>query len=241
MTGISLKGRADYVDALGCRLDRPLAPDGPTMRPGGVSLTDRAVRVCGFEQGALVADVGCGTGSTVEYLLLNHHMRVLGLDPSSSYVEAGLARTPALPLTLGVAEALPIGNGILDGLFCECVLSLLGEVDAALSEFSRTVKPGGLVVISDLYDRSVVEEDRRTQPCLPEGIRSREEMERLLSKYAFSPVSWEDHTFALKEFAAQMILAGDGCEQSWLGPACTGASRSAFRWLGYFLLIGRRS
>ena len=38
------------------------------MRPGGLELTGRAVTLCDFPSDARLLDVGCGMGSTVEYL-----------------------------------------------------------------------------------------------------------------------------------------------------------------------------
>ncbi|MCL5290189.1 MAG: SAM-dependent methyltransferase, partial [Firmicutes bacterium] len=40
---------------------------GGTLRPGGFTLTDKAVQYCGFKPGTTVLDLGCGTGATVEH------------------------------------------------------------------------------------------------------------------------------------------------------------------------------
>ena len=41
---------------------------GDTLRPGGMFLTDRAIKICDFKYGDKILDVGCGMGVTVEKL-----------------------------------------------------------------------------------------------------------------------------------------------------------------------------
>ncbi len=41
----------------------------------------------------------------------------------------------------------------MDALFAECSLSLLGAAEPAVAEFRRVLRPGGLLVVSDLYAR----------------------------------------------------------------------------------------
>ena len=55
---------------------------GPTLRPGGFSLTRRAVELCNLPAGALVLDIGCGLGATVHWLEANFGLKTLGLDAS---------------------------------------------------------------------------------------------------------------------------------------------------------------
>ena len=42
---------------------------GDTVRPGGLTLSERAIAYCKFPLRAKIIDVGCGYGATVEYLL----------------------------------------------------------------------------------------------------------------------------------------------------------------------------
>jgi arsenite methyltransferase len=124
---------------------------GLTLRPGGTDLTDRALSCCGFGVGARLLDVGCGTGASVEHLQGTYGLAVAGIDPSLTLIAEGLARNPALPLAEGSAEALPVADGELDGILCECVLSLVDDLRQVLQEFRRALRVGGFLILSDLF------------------------------------------------------------------------------------------
>jgi SAM-dependent methyltransferase len=105
---------------------------------------DRDFLAAGLPRG-LVADVGCGPGrDTAE--LRTRGLRVVGLDLSDAMLRAG-----GLP---GVAQAdmraLPLRDGSLDGIWCQAALLHIphGYAQRVLSEFARTVRPGGLLHIS---------------------------------------------------------------------------------------------
>jgi SAM-dependent methyltransferase len=95
--------------------------------------------------GGLVADVGCGPGRDTAKLR-SRGLRVVGLDLSDAMLRAG-----GLP---GVAQAdmrvLPLRTGSLNGIWCQAALLHIPHRYAhqVLSEFARTVRPGGLLHIS---------------------------------------------------------------------------------------------
>jgi SAM-dependent methyltransferase len=217
---------------------------GSTIRPGGLSLTARAMEFCKFAATARLADIGCGSCGTLEYLLHKHSIDALGLDPSSVLLNAGLHRDSGLRLVRGITEALPFRQGWFDGVFCECVLSLLADSRPAFRELSRVLKPGGFLIITDMYQRSPASmpkfEPLPVRCCLW-GARPREEMLEILSRHGFSLCLWEDHTDALKELAARLILAHGSLEPFWKS-ACPGKMQEAaiVATPGYFLLIARR-
>jgi arsenite methyltransferase len=222
---------------------------GLTIRPGGLSLTDRAMELCGFEPDAFIADIGCGYGRTIEHLRRIYRINAYGLDPTETMLTAGLGITPGLPVIRGNAETLPFKNSTFDGLICECVLSLVTDQDAAIAEFSRTLKPKGLLIITDMYTQSLAVKDGLTAPgniCCIQGARTRDEMEQLFLRHGFSIEFWEDHTKALKQMAAQLILSHGSLDDFWRTACKEGLSRdtvlsSAAAKPGYCLLIGRNS
>jgi hypothetical protein len=77
--------------------------------------------------------------------------------------------------------------------------------------------------------------------CCLWGARPREEMIEILSRHGFSLHLWEDHTDALKELAARLILAHGSLEAFWKS-ACPDEMREAaiVATPSYFLLIARR-
>jgi len=193
-------------------------PAGRELRPGGTALTDRALAACALPTGARLLDVGCGTGATLAHLA-GLGFRAAGLDPSDLLLERARHRDSRLELVHGRAERLPWPERSLDGVLCECVLSLLEEPGRALDEFRRVLRPGGHLILSDLYRRSG-----------PGPWSSRAELETQLAERGFRTLLWEDHSRALQELAARMVLAGESLD-AFCGPCgCVP---------GYFLLAAR--
>lgn len=220
---------------------------GGVIRPGGLALTDRALACCSLQSGARVLDVGCGAGATVEYLG-RQGLVVAGVDASAQFFRSGCQRNGELLLTQARGERLPLSGGIMDAVLAECSLSVMEQVDQALAEFFRVLKPGGKLVISDLYFRRAEGAfDLRRLPltgCLA-GARSREELAAHLDARGFRTLLWEDHSVALRQLAAQLIMAGSSVERFWCETSCAGVrldpqelnrAISAAK-PGYFLLI----
>ena len=214
---------------------------GPALRPGGIYLTGRAADFCGFVPGARLLDVGCGAGATLECLSDRYGDSVSGLDGSRILLDEARRRNPLLSLTEGRAEALPYLDGTMDGIFCECVLSLLSDPRQTLGEFRRVLRTGGYLVLSDLYERPGF----GSQPCgaLAGGPSvsgaTAEALDELVRECGFTVLLWEDHTRLLKELAARLILAGIPVE-NFYGRSCCGSPLSVGSRPGYYLLIGRR-
>jgi len=221
------------------------AVTGALLRPGGFRLTERGISFCAFSPSAKIVDVGCGAGASVAYLREKSRFTVLGLDISEDLLrENGLAGE--IPLALARAEELPVFSGVCDGILCECVLSLLLEPQRALAEFARVLRPGGHLIVSDLYDRCP---ENTAGACsgnnnLP--LRNGRELESLVTAAGFELLVWEDHTKHLKELAAQLILSQDFppdfCD---FNAACgLGAGSSSVRRTspgpGYFLLVAQK-
>jgi len=216
-------------------------------RPGGLYITNRAVEFCGFTAGDRVADIGCGSCGTLEYLLTTYGICGFGLDPAPMILAVGAQGMQRPSVVRGIAEALPFKNSLLDGLFCECVLSLVDDLDAALQEFSRVLKKGGHLIISDLYYRTSTDGSRLDRPYGQSNIQpaiSKRRMKGLLEAHGFNSLLWEDHTRALKELVVQLIFAGQSPEDFWkqscrdCAPSPPGRSIISAK-PGYCLVIAR--
>lgn len=192
---------------------------GPTIRPGGLTLTDRALDFCCFPTGAQLLDVGCGSGATVEHLCSRYGFSTRGVDTSPALIAEGMGRNPALALEEARAEALPFEAESRDGILCECVLSLLEEPIRALAEFRRVLRSNGYLILSDMYSRDTAARGR---------------IEGWLSECGFATLLWEDHTHFLKELAARLILAHGS-----LDGLCCVTSNVGQR-PGYYLLVARK-
>ena len=200
-------------------------PDG-VCRPGGLALTDHALALCALPPGARALDVGCGSGAVGAHLRDRHGLTAFGLD----LVLGALRRAaPGLPRLQALAETLPFPAASFDLVLAECSLSLLSEPGRAMAEFRRCLRPGGGLVVSDLYARSEA-------PSAPGAARlwTAAELRGLAAEAGFMLAAWEDHTPALKAFVAQWLFSHGTLPP--LGCALDPAARP-----GYGLLIARRS
>lgn len=143
---------------------------GDAWRPGGVELTRRALAWCASEgllaPGGLVLDLGSGAGATLRLLTQMGYCAV-GLDKhAEAGLSAGAAPSADVPqsddcrIVRADLERPPLAADVCDCIVCECVLSLLHNPLAALRAACRALRPGGVVVLSDLmlrpgYERPV--------------------------------------------------------------------------------------
>jgi arsenite methyltransferase len=225
---------------------------GPAIRPGGLQLTGRAMDYCHFPPEARLLDVGCGSGATVRYLRNHHKLDASGVDVSTRLLREGKLEDNTIPLVRASADHLPYANGSLDGILCECVLSLLSEPGRTLREFNRVLRPGGKLVLSDIYirgqrtgDSEQAEEkplrEKTVDGCL-KGARSACSTEIMLNVAGFAILLWEDHTPLLRELAARLVLAHGSMDALWGGikdDGCSGTGFSPMAALrpGYYLLV----
>ena len=224
---------------------------GDTLRPGGFFLTDLGVKGCDFLPGARVLDVGCGSGATVERLVSLYQLQAIGLDPSERLLELGNKNNPDLNLIRGRGEDLPFPVNYLDGVLAECTLSVMEDLDQVLKEIFRVLRPGGWLIINDVYARN------------PEGLKPLQELnldsclrralpkEQLLNKFVgqgFNIVNWSDHTNLLTQLTVNLIMTHGSMTEFWLkSSSCSGAvdpslAQAAIKQakMGYFQLIAQK-
>lgn len=105
----------------------------------------------------VVADLGCGTGQSVEQLA-PLVAQVHGVDASGPMLKAArsrLSRFDNVKLHRGQLDALPIDEGSCDLAQCVLALSYVEDPSAVVREMRRILRPGGRAVIVDLlaHDR----------------------------------------------------------------------------------------
>ena len=101
----------------------------------------------GLEPGVAV-DAACGTGRHAAYLAELGH-QVIGVDESSEMLDVARSKVPFGEFHRADLHALPLGDGIADVVVCALALSHVDDLEAAMSEMARVLKPGGHLVISD--------------------------------------------------------------------------------------------
>lgn len=122
-----------------------LATDYAKYRPGYSSfIVDAFLGLLGGNEGVKVADVGAGTG-IFSRALATRGIPVIAIEPNDAMREEGIKQTGALPMewVKGSAEATTLPDASFDAV---CMASSFhwADFDAALIEFKRILKPGGL-------------------------------------------------------------------------------------------------
>lgn len=221
---------------------------GDALRPGGLALTRYALTVAALQSGARVLDLGCGVGTTAKTCRVEFALDAVGVDVSPRMLSEARGQCPALPLIQAPGARLPLGDGVVDAVVAECVLSLLPNLDAALVDIGRVLCEGGLLVVSDLYARAPDGvPDLRSLPvisCL-RGALPRADFESRLAAHGFTLILWEDHTESLKRFAARLIFEHGSLAGFWgcaagspaVGPIQRAIARAR---PGYYLALARK-
>lgn len=123
-------------------------------RENGLDEIDHIDRIIhqSLDKCSSVLEIGCADGRRLARMKENYSAisTLVGIDPSSAAVEAGLSRYANLDLRVGTADALPADeffDVIVIG-FCLylCDRELLSKI---VSEVDRVLKDGGVIVIVD--------------------------------------------------------------------------------------------
>lgn len=154
--------------------------------PGGSALTGRLLKLTGVRPPARVLDLGAGAGDTV---------RILTAD---GYEAEGLDRIEGpgdVPWITGDLTALPVPDGQYEICLAECSISVCGDGPAALDEAYRVLRPGGKLLLSDVYFR------KEQAPALSmPGPLTRACWEREFIRAGFVLRTLQDESALWKEF-----------------------------------------
>jgi SAM-dependent methyltransferase len=102
-----------------------------------------------------VLDVGCGLGATTERFSKELGAHVCAIDLSPRMVE--LTRARGIDVQVGDAQELPYGDASFDCVFAGWVLYHISDLDRAVAECARVLRPGGRLVASSYFETNMSE------------------------------------------------------------------------------------
>ena len=114
--------------------------------------------VAGSPKNAL--DVGCGEGRFCR-MLKSRGVDVVGVDPTSALIAVARSRDARGTYVKATAERLPFREGAFDRVVSYLSLIDIPDVEAAVPEMARVLKPGGTLLIANLTNF--------TTPCADMG------------------------------------------------------------------------
>ena len=139
------------------RLLMDLHGSHPRQGPGGAAETRKAMTLAGLDgsRRLKIADIGCGTGASTLVLAGELDADIVAVDFLPEFLaelqararEHGVdqkIRTLSCPM-----DALPFADGELDVIWSEGAVYNMG-FEAGVSAWSRFLKPGGKLVVSEI-------------------------------------------------------------------------------------------
>ena len=147
--------------------------------PGGETHTRRMIVLADLPASACVLDMGAGDGEAVRLLRsLGCEAQGVDLAPRGEDVEqSDFLR-------------LPYPGGSFDAVLSQCAFFISGDVPGALREAHRVLKPGGKLLLSDVFF---------------------EAPEPLLQAAGFEALELEDMTGAWREYYFEALWSGENC------------------------------
>jgi ubiquinone/menaquinone biosynthesis C-methylase UbiE len=178
------------------------------------------LELAGPMRGGLALDAGCGCGASLD-LLERYGARAVGLDLNAAFLRE--SRDRMLKVARADLAYLPLPDGCLDLVLCECVWNLTDK-GRVLAEFMRVLRPGGMLALADIYARGYRAGEWPVRCCFAQATDLQTVMEQV-GGAGFEIDVVEDHTELLKKTAADFVFRYGSLHGFW--QAVTGSSELA--------------
>ena len=203
---------------------------------GGIAITEQLAEDAGVEAGHHVLDVCSGMGGPARYFSFHRGCRVTGLDLTESRVEgaAELTRLVGLDQRVGFrqgdAQAMPFEDASFDTAISQEALLHVPDKAAVIRECARVLKPGGMLVFTDLTRLEPIEGDdmkRLGKALASVNFATPDDYRNWLHAAGFEITTDVDRSAALKEILIERLAMykslgdqtrarfGKGREKEW--------------------------
>jgi arsenite methyltransferase len=177
------------------------------MRPGGLAITNELLNQLDLQPRTRVLDLGCGYGASLRLMQERFGCEVFGLDISRQLLTGDQVRPDELCLIQADINAIPLGENTFDLILMECVVSIFG-MDKMFTECKRLLKPGGKLLLTDLYARKAegLDEIRK----LPHGtciqsVVMQNDILKALDHCRLKAQHWHDYSETMKNFPMKIL------------------------------------
>ncbi|WFE29253.1 methyltransferase domain-containing protein [Solwaraspora sp. WMMD791] len=140
--------------------------DPATLTEAVLRITQKVTDTLGLRRGEHLMDAGCGPGGTAVYLATTHDVRITGITLSEFELHRATTRArragvdDRVRFQLADFMALPYRTGSFDAVLALESLQNAPDLDLALRELFRVLRPGGRISFSDFTLESSAEPDR---------------------------------------------------------------------------------
>lgn len=156
MTHLTGKERGEYVQDMFTRIAHHYDLMNSLMTAGqDVHWREQVIQQAGLKPSARLLDLGAGTGELArEAFKQQPKVKVIAADFTLAMMRVGQRQGVAqgngsLPWSAADALNLPFGDNTFDAIVSGFLMRNVGDIQNALKEQYRTLKPGGRIVILD--------------------------------------------------------------------------------------------
>ncbi|NMD43922.1 MAG: class I SAM-dependent methyltransferase [Clostridiales bacterium] len=147
-------------------------------RPGGLEFTKELIRMAGLSP-CRILDMGSGSGASLRLL------------ESLGFEAVGVDKKESAHSVCGDIRALDFPSESFDAVLSECSFFISGDFEAALKEASRVLRPGGKLLLADVFFKTAAE------------------LKHIFRKNGLEILSLHDKTPAWKEYLIHSIWEND--------------------------------
>ncbi len=158
------------------QLDQSLNPRPPRVLYDWVT-------AAGIGSDHLILDVGCGKGNHAYDLSRQFGSRVIGLDPVWSNLKATQqlgkferlfdnAAFQRVTFEQASMDAIPLADASVDLIWCRDMLVHVVELESAMRECSRVLKPGGTMIVFTTFATDLMEGNELAYVTAPIAVQT---------------------------------------------------------------------
>lgn len=173
--------------------------EGTRQGPGGDAQTEKALDLAGIDrsQPMKIADIGCGTGASTLLLARLLNARITAVDFLQDFLDVLVSKAEQAGLSEQITavcrsmDDLPFDDEAFDCLWSEGAIYNIG-FEKGVSDWRRYLKPGGLLVASEitwLTDSRPAELEQHWNAEYPEVDRASAKM-RVLEQQGYAPIGY---------------------------------------------------